>query len=61
MNSPDAHRFPLGFTLIFETLFLRSVKSRVIEYVIVINEIATIEDTSPVLQILVKVPVIFQS
>lgn len=57
-NLPVAHRFPLGFTLSFETLFLSSVKSRVIEVVKAMYEIRMKEDRSPPLQIFVTVPFI---
>lgn len=55
---PVAHRFPLGFTLILETLFLSSVKSRVIDDVMAMYEIRIKEDRNPVLQILARVPLI---
>lgn len=58
---PVAHRFPLGFTLILETLFLSSVKSRVIEDVMTMYEMRMKEDRNPALQIFVKVPFIPQT
>ncbi len=58
---PVAHRFPLGFTLIFEILFLSSVKSRVIEDVTAMYEKKMKEDRNPALQIIVRVPLIAQT
>lgn len=58
---PVAHRLPLGFTLIFEILFLSSVRSSVIEDVTAMYEIKMKEDRSPALQIFVKVPLIPQT
>lgn len=58
---PVAHRFPLGFTLIFETLFLSSVKSRVIEDVMAMYERRMKENRNPALQIFSKVPFIPQN
>lgn len=55
---PVAHRLPLGFTLIFETLFLSSVKSRVIEDVMATHDTRMKEDRNPALQIFDKVPFI---
>lgn len=58
---PVAHRFPIGFILIFETLFLSSVKSRVIEDVMAMYEIRMREERKPALWIFAKVPFIPQT
>lgn len=55
LSLPVAHRFPLGFTFSFEILFLSSVKSRVIEVVMVKYEIIMKEKRIPLQQIFVIV------
>ena len=54
---PVAQRFPLGFTLSLEILFLSSVTSRVIADIMAIYEIRMNEDRNPPLQIFVIVPI----
>lgn len=52
--SPLAHRFHLGFTLISETLFLSSVKSRLMAEVTETKERRTKEEINPALQSFMK-------